>query len=323
MKSLVRVGSVVWVAAAAAAFAGCGADGFKDSTDGVEGDIASSDAVSSSQVSSEGSDEGDYGTAAEALMSCSNPDGTNSVMAAFAVAVAQELGRWNTSKDFVMNLTSGWSESSYGAQQAIKLASGSDASGPIGKSRCADGKCARVQALLDMQYDQANNKVYIQGSGTTKVLLSPSALRSRMYAKWGEQKTCDASPRNGDSTACTTEKHVLKYSSSAVGGCDLNVTFAANNTSGGALLYTNQLKNELKFADATNPYINFTNLGNGYVSIDPTYGLDDIGTSTTATCTAACTKISMTDVSGQCCSCSGVTKAFGKSAWSAITYLCQ
>src|SRR4029079_10596978 len=198
---------------------------------------------------------------------------------------------WNTSKDFVMNATSGWSESSWGSQQAIKLASGSDASGPIGKSRCADGRCAKVQALLDMQYDQANNKVYIQGTGTTKVLLSPSALRSRMYAKWQEQKTCDAAPRNGDNSACTTEKHTLKFLSAAAGGCDMNFTFSAKTPSGGSLLYVNQLKNELNFADWTNPYINFTNLGNGNVSIDPTYGLDEGGTSSTGSCSAACTKI--------------------------------
>src|SRR3569832_658283 len=112
-------------------------------------------------------DEGDFSSGSEALMSRSNLDGTNSVMAAFAVAVAQELGRWNASKDIVMNSTSGWSESSWGPQQAIKLASGSDASGPSGKSRCSDGRCARVQALLDMQYDQANNQIYIQGTGST------------------------------------------------------------------------------------------------------------------------------------------------------------
>src|SRR5262245_625466 len=47
----------------------------------------------------------ELGQSEQGLMSCSNPDGTNSVMAAFAVAVAQELGRWNASKDFVVNLS--------------------------------------------------------------------------------------------------------------------------------------------------------------------------------------------------------------------------
>ena len=84
----------------------------------------------------------------QGLLACANPDGTNAAMAAFAVAVAQELKRWDVGRDFVLNSTSGFSESSFGWQQAIKLASGSDSFGPRGKSRCADGRCAGVQAIL-------------------------------------------------------------------------------------------------------------------------------------------------------------------------------
>ena len=268
------------------------------------------------------SESEDLGQAEQGLMSCSNPDGTNSVMAALAVAVAQDLGRWNAAKDFVVNLSSGMSESSAGSQQTIKLASGSDASGPIGKSRCRDGKCARVQALLDLQYDQASNKVYVQGSGSTKVLLNPSALRSRLYAKWQEQIACDKNAKDGQPTACTKEQNSLVFVSAAKGGCDTNFTFAASAAGGGALKYPSQLKNELQFADASNPYINFQNLGNGKVSIDPTFGLNDDGSTTTGGCTAACTKISATSYAGACCSCAGVTKTFVKAAWSGTTFLC-
>src|SRR5688572_9059525 len=112
----------------------------------------------------EATDEGELmslGTSEQGVMSCTNPDGTNSAMAAFAVAVAQDLGRWQAGKDFVVFGTSGWSESSLGGQQAIKLTSGSDLSGPKGKSRCADGKCARVQAILDMQYDQEIGRAHV------------------------------------------------------------------------------------------------------------------------------------------------------------------
>src|SRR5262245_8118808 len=56
----------------------------------------------------------ELGTAEQGLMSCSNPDGTNSAMAAFAVAVAKELGRWQANKDFVVFGTSGQSEASPG-----------------------------------------------------------------------------------------------------------------------------------------------------------------------------------------------------------------
>lgn len=71
-----------------------------------------------------------------------------------------------------------------------------------------------------------------------------------------------------------------------------------------------------------NPFIAQQVSGN-QVAIDPTYGLDDSGTNTTASCTAACLKLSRTNVAGQCCSCNGVTRAFAKSAWNATTYLCQ
>jgi hypothetical protein len=311
-----RVVGVVSVAVAAGAFVGCGAQDFTDSSE----DVASADVGNDENASL---DQSDYGSTDDALMSCANPDGANSVMAAFAVAVAQELGRWNASKDFIRNDTSGLSESSYGSQQAIKLASGSDANGPIGKSRCADGKCAKVQALLDMQYDQITNQVYVQGSGSTTVLVSPIAMRSRMYAKWQEQKTCDAAPVNGNNNNCTTEKNALTFVSSAAGGCDTNFTFSVKGTNGLALKYPNQLKNELKFADSyANPYINFVNLGNGKISVDPTYGLDEDNQTAPGSCPAACTKITTTSVDGGCCSCGGVQKLFKKSAWSAVTFLC-
>jgi hypothetical protein len=71
-----------------------------------------------------------------------------------------------------------------------------------------------------------------------------------------------------------------------------------------------------------NPFISQQVSGN-LVAIDPTYGLDDSGTTSTGSCTVACTKISSTDLTGQCCSCNSVTRAFKKSAWSTTTYLCQ
>jgi len=319
--SWLRVLGVASVAVAAGAFLGCGSEDLNAASDNAAGDYAMS--VDPGSDDSAAIDDSDYSTGSEALMSCTNPDGTNAVMAAFAVAVAQDLGRWNATADFIQNNTSGMSESSSGMQQALKLASGSNASGPIGKSRCSDGKCAKVQALLDMQYDQYNNLVYIQGSGTTKVLLSPAALRARMFAKWNEQKACDQNAKDGDVNSCTKEQHKLAFVSSAAGGCDTNFTFSVKGTTGAALKYPNQLKNQLRFADMTNPYINFQNLGNGNVSIDPTYGLDEGGASSTGGCSAACTKISTTaSLIGACCACAGVSKTYVKGP-SPNVYLCQ
>jgi hypothetical protein len=179
-----------------------------------------------------------------------------------------------------------------------------------------------VQAILDMQYDQANGKIFFQGSGSTKVLLNPAALRSRMYAKWQEQRTCDANARDGDANACPRELHALSFVSAAPGGCDTDFTFAAKSSTGTALRFPNQLKHKLKFADATNPYINFRNLGNGNVAIDPVYGLNEDGVTNSGACTTACTKFSITSMAGACCSCAGANKTFRSVSFSPHLFLC-
>jgi hypothetical protein len=314
-----KFAGVLSLAFAAASATGCGAADVED-FDASQDSAAQEDGSSADEALDESMD---LGTAEQGLMSCSNPDGTNSAMAALAVAAAQELKRWQPARDFVMFNTSGQCESCGGPQQAIKLTSGSDASGPRGKSRCADGKCAKVQALLDMQYEQANNKVFFQGSGSTKTLLNPGALRSRLVAKLNDQTICDANAKDGNNTLCPKEEHVLTFQSSAKGSCDTNFFFKATKPNGQPLTYPNQLKNKLKFADITNPYINFQNLGGGVVSVDPTFGLNEAGTTSTGSCTAACTKITTSNVAGQCCSCGGANKKFGKAAWSAVTFLCQ
>jgi hypothetical protein len=255
-------------------------------------------------------EEMSIGQAEQAAMNCSNPDGTNSVMAALAVATAQELKRWQPSKDFVVFGTSGRSEATAGPQQAIKLTS-------TGKSRCSDGRCAKVQALLDLQYDQANNAIKI-GNQT----LSPSALRSRLVAKLREQITCEQRPKNGVSNNCPVEEHTLTFQRAQKGGCDTNFYFQAKGTNGQALKYPAQLKNKLLWVDSQNPYVQFQSVGD-IVSIDPTYGLNEDSTNSSGSCTAACTKITTSNVAGQCCSCNGATKKFKKSAWNAATFLCQ
>jgi hypothetical protein len=263
------------------------------------------------------SEEVEFGQAEQGLMNCSNPDGTNSVMAALAVATAQELKRWQPSKDFVvfgatggMSGTNGKAENQAGPQQAIKLT-------PAGKARCSDGKCAKVQALLDMQYDQANGKIKV-GSQT----LSPAALRSRLVAKLREQITCEQNPKNGNNSNCPVEEHTLTFQKASKGSCDTNFFFKAAGTDGKALKYPAQLKNKLIWVDQTNPYVAFQASGDT-ISIDPTYGLNEDSTNSAGSCTAACTKVTTSNVVGQCCSCNGATKKFAKATWNAATYLCQ
>lgn len=290
---------------------GCGAGDF-ETFEGDEG---------SEMMSVDDSEE--LGTIEQAAMSCTNLDGTNAAMAAFAVAIAKELGRWQVSKDFVVVKSNGVTPGTYGSSETLALSSGSDASGAKGSSRCLVAGCPNINAILSWQYTQANNRVFFQGSGSTRTLLNPQALASRMVAKFREQGTCDASAKDGDVTLCPKEEHKLTYVSAAQGGCDTMFTFNVKRTDGTALKYPNQLKMKLRFTDHTNPYIQFTPLANGNIAIDPTYGLNPDGTTGAGSCTAACTKVSATNIAGQCCSCGGVNKKYAKATFNANTYLCQ
>jgi hypothetical protein len=80
-------------------------------------------------------------------------------------------------------------------------------------------------------------------------------------------------------------------------------------------------KESLSAAD-TNPYISQLVSGNR-VAIDPTYGLNEQGTTTSGACTAACTRVSDVNLAGRCCTCSGVTRSYSRSSWSYNTFICR
>jgi hypothetical protein len=287
------------LAATLSALSACGAGDIADSTtEDIVGD------------ETELVDDTELAELDQPLVSCNNVDGTNSVMAALAVATATELRRWQPSRDFVVFGTSGRSESSLGPQQAIKLT-------PTGKAQCSDGRCFNVQALLDMQYDQANDKVKLPGN----VTLSPGALRSRLVAKLREQQTCEQRPSNGGSSNCPVEEHKLTFQRAEKGGCDTNFFFKATAPTGQPLKFPAQLKNKLMWVDSQNPYIGFQSLGD-VVSIDPTFGLNEANTTSTGACYQACTRISSSNVAGLCCSCANASRKFSKAAWSGTTFLC-
>lgn len=71
-----------------------------------------------------------------------------------------------------------------------------------------------------------------------------------------------------------------------------------------------------------NPYI-AQKVSGDLVAIDPVYGLNASGVTTTGACAAACVSVSSTNLSGKCCSCQGKSKKFAKAAWNASTYVCQ
>jgi hypothetical protein len=224
-------------------------------------------------------------------------------MAALVVSAATELKRWQPTKDFAIVKV--------GTDEMLQLTA-------TGKARCSDGKCFNTQALLDFQKNDASGKVKFPNN----VALNSSALRSRIVAKFRDQLSCEQQPSNGGTTNCPVEEHVLTFQKAEKGGCDTNFFFVAKATNGAALKYPAQLKNKLQWADKANPYVAFANVGE-VVSVDPTYGLNEQNSTSTGVCTAACTKISASNMAGACCSCGGTTRAFVKSAWSTTTFICQ
>ncbi len=240
----------------------------------------------------------EYGQVEQGM--CANGDGVNSAMAALAVAAAQELGRWEPTTDFLPK---------NGAPWHTELTA-------TGKGRCADKKCWRTQAILDLQKAAPNSVKF------GNVVFNANNFVSTLTARWNEQRNCESRGGTG-STNCSAEKHKLTFKSKAPGACDTIFTFDAKNLNGGNLAAPAQLKNKLLFVGGTaNPYLAFSSTGTT-VSIDPTYGLNEEATVTSGSCEAACTKISATSVAGKCCACNGATKKYVKSAWNAMTFLCQ
>jgi hypothetical protein len=259
--------------------------------------------------------EMELGSMEQALHSCANPDGTNAVMAALAVAAGHELGRWRSGLDFEV----------YGS--VIRLTSGTGSDGkPRGKSRCSGAVCPRTEALLAFQNDSATG-VYVQAeTTTTRTLVNPGALRTRMVAKLQEQINKDRDMKDGDTYQVPKTPHKLTGAGiTTLGGCGphykFNVAFDATTTTPKPL--PAQLKWSLSFADQQNGWVDFRDLGNNVVAIDPTYGLNDEDTTNSGSCAVACTKISTTNIAGACCSCAAVNKTFKKATFNANTYLCQ
>ena len=263
-----------------------------------------------------GEAEIELGELEQGIHNCANPDGTNAVLAALAVAAAQDLGRWNAGVDFDV------------AGDRIALASGTGPDGkPKGSSRCG-GNCRRIAPLLALQNDNATG-VYVQGeTSNTKVLVNPSALRSRMKAKLEEQRTVDVNAKDGTLNLAPKTGHSLTANGTAsnLGGCGphfkFNVAFDATTTTPKPV--PAQLRYKLYFADQANGWVDFRDLGNNVVAIDPTYGLNEGSTSTAGSCEIACTKVSpSSNLANVCCSCGGVNKTFKQSPFSTAVFLCQ
>lgn len=228
---------------------------------------------------------------------CVDGDGSDAALAALAVATAMELGRWQSSKDFVIR-------------------DGALALSRTGRRQCADGECWNTRALLDLQY---------AGSGEVTFGDRPFEgrnYRRRLVKQYKEQERCEARPGRSR-VDCPAERHALELESQQTGACDTIFTFKATTPAGGPLQEPAQLANKLVYVGyPENPYLAFTSTGST-VSIDPTYGLNEGGSTSAGSCSAACTQVSSSNISGDCCICNGSLREYSKAAFSQNIYLCR
>lgn len=228
---------------------------------------------------------------------CANGDGVSSAMAALATATAKELRRWQPSRDFVIS------------NNMLALSS-------TGRSQCADGRCWNTQAILDLQ------KAPLGTVRFGAVSFNGDNFKSRLVAEYNEQKICESRTGTGDAN-CPAEEHKLTFRSEQAGACDTIFTFSATTPTGGTLLRPAQLKNKLIYVGyPENPFLAFGSTGST-VSIDPTYGLNEGGTTSAGVCSAACTRLSSSDLSGRCCTCNGAVRRYSRALFNSQIYLCR
>jgi hypothetical protein len=233
---------------------------------------------------------------------CENKDGVNAVMTGIAVAAGNEMHRWLPYRDFQWNSSTGKLELSVNAAP-----------------RCPNRACTNTLALLALQDAPANTVKFPGG-----ITLSPSALKAALKTNWTDQANSGA----------TQEPYDLVQTNWEFGSCDVKYFFNVYQQSQAAsgigttaritdTASLTKLNDNLTFLGyPENKMLNFY-LRNGQASIDPTGGLNEGGTTTSGSCTVACSKFSASSLAGQCCSCDGVTKKFARSTFSSYMYLCQ
>lgn len=249
--------------------------------------------------------EDEIGASSEAW--CTNPEGTNAMIAALAVSIGRELGRWQIPTDFMIV------RGTYN-QEMLQLTN-------TGMQQCYSrgNQCQNTKALLafqDARYDQM-----LEFPGNQK--LSSWSYAARLVSGYREQVTCESRPSNNPYQVnnCPAEQHKLTHIGSFPGGCDTYHSFRATAPSGAPLAAPALLKNKLLWAGRDNPYIAFQSSGD-VVSIDPVYGLIDVDNTTSGSCSPVCSRVSTSNVAGQCCSCNGRAGRFSASPTPNM-YLCR
>jgi hypothetical protein len=230
---------------------------------------------------------------------CENKGGVNSFMSAVAVAAGREIKRWLPMRDFRFNTYTNRLELTEHAAP-----------------RCPNRVCTNTQAVLDMQ-KAPNYSVTFPGG----IKLDTGMLKNVLRTNWNEQVNCY------NNNSCPQEAWDLGYTNWEKGSCDVKYFFNVHQQGWGSRITSewelNKLKDNLVFLGyPENKMLNLY-VRNGQISCDPTAGLNEGGTTTSGSCTLACTKFSTSNVAGQCCSCNGVNRKLARSPFSSYMYLCQ
>ena len=221
-------------------------------------------------------------TAEQSAAVCANPEGTNAGIAALAVAISQELHRWQITTDFYV-----YRGSNYQSMLGLTAA---------GLAACG-GSCPMTSDILAMQDSRMDQKVVFNG-----VKMSSWSFASRLVTGFENQGVCQKGGR------CPFVSHMFSYNSAttAPGACDTLFTFAVTkpgSQGGGALTadQVTQLSNALVWTigNGPNPYIAFQSTANT-VTIDPTGNLNPPGQTTGS---EICQKFSIPNINGTPCTC--------------------
>lgn len=193
---------------------------------------------------------------------CSSNSGINPTKAALAVAMANELGRW----DPVADLTVTW-------DWKVILSS-------TGEGRCRNG-CANTKAILGLQ-DVSTTQVINQN------VFNPTSFREDLIASFSRQKSYIQSLAMNNRSALP-EEHVLVKTggplSLGTGACGPHYLYQPSKPDGRALDKPANLANALVFFGiySGNNYLAFTTY-NGNVAIDPTDGDNATPVTTSGSC---------------------------------------
>ena len=239
---------------------------------------------------------------------CSNPDGSNAMMAALATAIATELHRWEIDKDFEVYTAPNWMEMLRLKQSARGL--------------CTNN-CRNIDAILALQ-DTRNDQLFVFKDGYK---LKSDTVAARLVAGWRNQKVCADRAATGDRASCVTEPHYLEKVSSTgnlCNGTDYGLKMVKYKVSKAQpwgpkiqpeqrLWNADALSKKLLWTDpdqtlpATgNPFVQFRVLSGGVeVELDPVGGTTEEPI-TAGTCGTTSLKYSpAANIHGTCCSVAG------------------